>query len=694
MHITSMLVRNFRGIRFAKLSNLGSMIVIAGTNGSGKSTIFDAIRLLKSVYGSASANEPDQWFGEFKMPLDNTPDAFVPLFNDKDEPLEIEATFAVHPSERAFLSANSDDLIRSIVARDITGGDGKWSARYRASLSRQVRQSNEEINKFVAAYVKDLRSELRNKSFVARFSIKPGDIPDIPNSRVLETIFSSSEPQHLGGLRYHSAQRNYAREQLHNVAINVVEQRRDDPSSYLYGNAQYTNIKQEMATAYVRELVAADAGVVLEGRSSISDTLKELFRRFFPGKEFLGPRPNKDGNVFFPVKIGESGQHDLDDLSSGEKEIVYGYLRMRNSSPRYSIVLIDEPELHLNPVLIGGLPDFYHRHLGAGLENQLWLVTHSDTLLRESLGRKDYSIHHMVPQTASGAGENQAIPLRIDQDAQRAIFDLVGDWAAYRPGAKLVIFEGGGKTDFDVRMTGLLFPKEREAMNFLSAGSRSQARAMHAAIETSDAASDIHRKVFSIADKDSEPDAQVDGRRRFAWDRYHIENYLLEPERIAAVIKKATGKIISPEEVCDELKMAAQDSIGPLIRHELLKYARKAFGDLLDVSVSPDLTRFSPSISKRIRNAQKKLGKVVGGPLSSDELKQVESAARKRYAEDLKSDVWLISFRGRDILKRFSAKHAGGTPYDVFVNLIIDEMRTAGDRPMGMARVLQQISSS
>ena len=46
------------------------------------------------------------------------------------------------------------------------------------------------------------------------------------------------------------------------------------------------------------------------------------------------------------------------------KEVLFGYLRLRNSAPKYSVVLLDEPELHLNPALVRGLPQFYHRHLG------------------------------------------------------------------------------------------------------------------------------------------------------------------------------------------------------------------------------------------------------------------------------------------------------------------------------------------
>jgi len=67
MKIENLHIANFRGITEVSLSSLGSMVVIAGQNGSGKSCIFDAIRLLKSVYGGYQANEWQQWMGEFQI---------------------------------------------------------------------------------------------------------------------------------------------------------------------------------------------------------------------------------------------------------------------------------------------------------------------------------------------------------------------------------------------------------------------------------------------------------------------------------------------------------------------------------------------------------------------------------------------------------------------------------------------------
>ena len=93
------------------------------------------------------------------MPLDNTPDAFSPLFNDKTRKLEIEAHFALDDTEKAHIEANAFDLIGSVVSRDVTGEGGSWRARYRSALSRQVRQSNSAITKFVKELVNEIKSE-------------------------------------------------------------------------------------------------------------------------------------------------------------------------------------------------------------------------------------------------------------------------------------------------------------------------------------------------------------------------------------------------------------------------------------------------------------------------------------------------------------------------------------------------------
>ena len=137
---------------------------------------------------------------------------------------------------------------------------------------------------------------------------------------------------------------------------------------------------------------------------------------------------------------------------------MYGYLRIRSSAPNNSIILLDEPELHLNPRLIRNLPEFYRRHLGEALNNQLWLVTHSDALLREAVGKPGFDVYHMFPCGLDG-GRGQLRKLSATEDLDLAMADLVGDLAAYRPDGTAILFEGGGDSDFDQSIVARLFPK-------------------------------------------------------------------------------------------------------------------------------------------------------------------------------------------------------------------------------------------
>lgn len=67
MRFLSLNIKNLRAVREFNIQNLDNFIVIAGQNGCGKSCVFDAIRLLKSIYGGYQANEYHQWFGEFSV---------------------------------------------------------------------------------------------------------------------------------------------------------------------------------------------------------------------------------------------------------------------------------------------------------------------------------------------------------------------------------------------------------------------------------------------------------------------------------------------------------------------------------------------------------------------------------------------------------------------------------------------------
>lgn len=451
-----------------------------------------------------------------------------------------------------------------------------------------------------------------------------------------------------------------------------------------------------MASLYVREALAEKAGRQVIGKVGITETLKELFATFFPEKEFLGPQPTEDGSLRFPVKISGRESHDLDELSSGEKEILYGYLRLRNSAPKNSIVLLDEPELHLNPRLTRNLPAFYYKHLAKALGNQIWLVTHSDAILRGSVGRIGFSVFHLTPAAYTPSGINQATLVQAEEDLEKAVIELVGDLATYNPGGRIVIFEGED-SDFDVRMTSELFPELPERANLISGSNKSRVRGLHALLERLAQSEKLPPyRVYSIIDKDSGSEEQAPSVNRYSWDVYHIENYLLEPKYIRMALSDLTGlrTAMGDTVIASELASCASETISALVAHATSQRVNTAIISAINTRINPQSLKIADDMTAVVAASKARIDSLIGGDLSNTSLSEFVERVETQLLDDLKSGEWKRTFRGRDVLRRFVGRHAEGLKYDLFRNLILARMRDDEFRPSGMKEVLDDVLAS
>jgi AAA domain, putative AbiEii toxin, Type IV TA system len=198
-------------------------------------------------------------------------------------------------------------------------------------------------------------------------------------------------------------------------------QRRYGPDVQLKAAEAATKIQAELeGNEFTTSVLLPPRGAIQAGH------LGDMFDRFFAGKQFVGPVPDRDGRLQFKVTLETGQSHGIDDLSSGEKELIYGYLRVRSRAPRNSVLLLDEPELHLNPRLMRGLAHFLQEHLGSQSNNQLWIATHSDALLREVWGSADCSSFHIRLPDAEPISGPQGVPIAAESDLDRAILDLAG----------------------------------------------------------------------------------------------------------------------------------------------------------------------------------------------------------------------------------------------------------------------------
>jgi predicted ATPase len=698
MKLHRLSITNFRVLQHLLLDDLGDAVVLAGPNGCGKSCVLDALRLLKSAYGSYQQDEWQTWFGEFQLNINiDTPAAeYLPLFKSKTNDLKVSATFSLSGDEIAFLRSDGERLLKDRLWRERTTRSGpggrQVSARALAANQRSVRA---QVESAAETEAEQLMASLDQTRLEADLLITPAGEAFLQPNMALELVFSNYLPQQLGVIDYHGAHRNYSREKLANVSLTIEssEQRLKQHALYNYAN-KYTNIKTELASAYVRHLLSRQADPLLRLDDSLTETLKELFVTFFPGKEFLGPQPTSDGRLLFPVRLAIGGEHDIDELSSGEKEIVYGYLRLHNAAPRNSIIMIDEPELHLNPRLVSGLASFYYRRLGKALGNQIWLVTHSDTLIREAVQEAAFSVFH-IHATPSQSG-SQGTRVAVKAELERVVIDLVGDLAAYRPGAKIVVFESTEGNGFDATMTLDLFPELDRKINVISAGSKSRVHALYDLLDKAREDGHLPATFFAVTDADDEIGVMQSSPRRLQWDSYHIENYLLQPRYIWLALQSigiVTGVGESESSVEAALAQSAKSTVASLLQHRLRIHANRQLVGAIDLSCDPRRDDASVAISEAIIRSQTRMNERANVELSPASLQALEQDLRRKYEDSITDGTWVEELRGRDVLRRFVGQHIKSIQYEPFRNLILSKMRDEHFQPAGMRSLVSAILS-
>jgi hypothetical protein len=109
-----------------------------------------------------------------------------------------------------------------------------------------------------------------------------------------------------------------------------------------------------------------------------------VINRFLEGKRIVGVDPQTfrvqietNGHL---AKAAGSGQHGIEALSSGEKQIVLMLGEIQRRIRRGSVLLMDEPEIHLHPrwqrLLIRALTDLCSQH-----DAQMIVTTHSEEIV-------------------------------------------------------------------------------------------------------------------------------------------------------------------------------------------------------------------------------------------------------------------------------------------------------------------------
>jgi energy-coupling factor transporter ATP-binding protein EcfA2 len=259
------------------------------------------------------------------------------------------------------------------------------------------------------------------------------------------------------------------------------------------------------------------------------DQFKHAFSQLLAPKVLLDAEPKVQ-----QLEYGLNGQRfPISSLSSGEREVVNIVFDFILRSPSDSIVVFDEPELHLHPELSYKLLQTLK---SAGTNNQFVLCTHSPDIITASL---DSSVVFISPPKNNS--DNQAIRVTEDDSTHRALKLLGQSIGIISLGKKIVLIEGTNSS-LDKQVYGSILRDRFPNLVLVPGGGKGILKSFDT----------VQREVlektiwgvefFMLCDRDavplfksSEEMKKLTGERVEVLRRYHLENYFLDENVLAGV---------------------------------------------------------------------------------------------------------------------------------------------------------------
>ncbi len=405
----------------------------------------------------------------------------------------------------------------------------------------------------------------------------------------------------------------------------------------------------------------------------------ELLQKLFPDYRFGQLRKEIPDNLYVELPSGETIA--FRDLSSGEKEVFFicsFFLRQNVTS---AVIIIDEPELHLHPELARLLVQTIQT---VKPDNQIWLATHNPEIIDEA-GLEQTTFIERDRQTRrafaiKGSSEGTAIR------QLKSLFGLSG----YIGIGRRMVFLEGEEASADKKILETLLPRKGAGIRLIpsqSVGNMPRInQAVLAILENSLAVSDFYlvRDRDYLSDEMCERYVEKARGRICVLDRYHIENYLLVDDLLAVVLGEIYKINLRSEQIAEQLRQVCAVRSCEALR-DMSVYRLSAQYQWEDLSLTgfgngqSCLNADGSLNSDLMQSLQEKLAcratalneqlivrtatSAVGGLVQS-------CAATIQQALAPSSNDWRKLFPGRRILDAFASKH-GIRDVAAFRNVLI-----------------------
>lgn len=376
---------------------------------------------------------------------------------------------------------------------------------------------------------------------------------------------------------------------------------------------------------------------------------KEAFATLLPGKDLQDINPATPREFHF--KEGSSNPLPFKALSSGEQEVVKVVFDVLRKEIRHSVIVVDEPELHLHPTLAFKLIETL-KTIGDHT-NQFVFLTHSADLISTY-----YSTGDVYFIDAVRTGANQGHRLSDLAHSHSHVVQLVGqNLGLFAVGRKLIFVEGEDSSIDRLTYHSIATVHNPDA-RFVPVGSVANILSLNA-FEEQIRNAIFGIDIFMIRDRDGLDQAQVAEIERSCrircLPRRHIENYFLDPEILFRVAEKfyivATLNHLSPEFIENETRKIAEKTL----KFNLLQNTKDylALNHFFKIPTVRALeTKTNSQVKEEIIGGITSALGTLSGSLEPSSVAAWLDAEENRLTALLASNAWRNEFQGKVIFAK------------------------------------------
>jgi len=663
MKLKKVRIKNFRRLTDVEFSLNQNIGVIVGPNAVGKSSIFEAIRLAKAVLFARMQDElrnvlislgaTSAHFFQNNFQIDTTA-----LTGDPSQPLRVTLFISFSDEEIASLQESKSSLARNLSS--ILLGRSQDDPQFDLRAYFSTEQGKSSLENSMKEIERSLDSLVAEKSieFFVEFANQ-----QIQTSAPVNNIFVGFLEQRLSPdkaiLSYFPADRSMPAGEVQ-IQIGPQDFKAQADSHLAHAGNKYGRLKQTI----VNQAIVAG----LQNRN-IKEEFDSIFETLLPGKEFIGLNQKPTGLMTVLVKDIVSGRvFDIDSLSSGEKGLILSFLLFKTASVSGSIILVDEPELHLNPAVCKKIIPYLAQTILKDTDCQFLISTHSVEILRDAYETPEAELFHL-------RNDKDVSPVLMQDTASvREAIERLGVNAAQALTAKGTLFVEG---DTDVALLEAAFPEILAGVLVQPLHGRAEVEKSIRELQIEEQKGSLKDKQAFLYDKDRKPsDLQSTKLVRVEQlQKYCIENYLLDETTLYDLIVQNSGN--PPESrgaFSKDIKQIALEQLDGVILDGLLsRYRNLRVGVKKDEIKRKSLEEVADIQLEKLRDINQEISEF----LAQKTWKQsflIEFQQKKTDESLLWENDWKILCSGKVLFEGLRNKYQINVEINRFKVLVIQKL--------------------